>query len=87
MRKILESCGFYPENGMRELINKSLITISGRTVWMHAFLREMGQEIVRRESFMEPGQHSRIWLYKDIYHVLMNETVRISIVIQLYFIT
>ncbi|KAJ9185259.1 hypothetical protein P3X46_004913 [Hevea brasiliensis] len=74
VRKILESCGFYPDSGIGELINKSLIIVSDKRVWMHDLLREMGQEIVRRESPKEPGKRSRIWLYEDVYHILMNDT-------------
>ncbi|KAJ9167453.1 hypothetical protein P3X46_022104 [Hevea brasiliensis] len=71
--KVLESCGFYPDLGIRVLINKSLLTISRERIWMHDLLQEMGQEIVRQESHEEPGKRSRLWLYKDVYHVLSND--------------
>ncbi|XP_021601431.1 disease resistance protein RUN1 isoform X2 [Manihot esculenta] len=71
--KVLECCGFYPDVGIRVLINKSLITISRERIWMHDLLQEMGQEIVRQESIEEPGKRSRLWLYKDVYHVLSND--------------
>lgn len=73
--KVLECCGFYPDVGIRVLINKSLITISRERIWMHDLLQEMGQEIVRQESIEEPGKRSRLWLYKDVYHVLSNDKV------------
>ncbi|KAG8639892.1 disease resistance protein RUN1 isoform X2 [Manihot esculenta] len=74
VRKILESCGFYPDSGIGELMDKSLIIVSNERVWMHDLLRQMSQEIVRRESPKEPGRRSRIWLYEDVYHVLINDT-------------
>ena len=43
---------------------------------MHDLIQEMGRNIVRQESPKEPGQRSRLWLYEDIKHVLMNDTVR-----------
>ncbi|KAJ9130460.1 hypothetical protein P3X46_034529, partial [Hevea brasiliensis] len=72
--KVLESGGLYPDIGIRELIDKSLITISDNRVWMHDLLEEMGQEIVHRECREEPGRRSRLWLYKDVCHILMNDT-------------
>ncbi|XP_025015150.2 disease resistance protein RUN1 isoform X1 [Ricinus communis] len=72
--KVLESRGFYPHVGIRDLINKSLITISKERIWMHDLLQEMGREIVRQESQEEPGKRSRLWLYEDVYHVLSNDT-------------
>ncbi|KAJ9159547.1 hypothetical protein P3X46_025050 [Hevea brasiliensis] len=74
VKKILYSCGFYPDSGIGELINRSLISVSDERVWMHDLLREMGQKIVRQESPMEPGQRSRIWLYTDVCQVLINNT-------------
>ncbi|XP_057987532.1 disease resistance protein RPV1-like [Hevea brasiliensis] len=72
--KVLESGGLYPAIGIRELIDKSLITISDNCVWMHDLLEEMGQEIVHRECREEPGRRSRLWLYTDVCHILMNDT-------------
>nr|XP_023874303.1 probable WRKY transcription factor 19 [Quercus suber] len=41
---------------------------------MHDLLQDMGQEIVHRESPKEPGGCSRLWIYKDVIHVLKNNT-------------
>uniref|UniRef100_A0A2C9UPJ9 ADP-ribosyl cyclase/cyclic ADP-ribose hydrolase n=1 Tax=Manihot esculenta TaxID=3983 RepID=A0A2C9UPJ9_MANES len=71
--QVLETCGFYPEIGIRVLINKSLITISKERIWMHDLLQEMGRDIVRQESAEEPGKRSRLWLFKDVEHVLSND--------------
>jgi nucleoside-triphosphatase THEP1 len=72
---ILESFGYHPKIGIDNLINKSLITIVEEYLWMHDLLEEMGREIVRRESFEEPGGRSRLWFWEDIHHVLKNNTV------------
>lgn len=75
--KIWDSCGFYPDIGIRVLIDKSLITITDNNrLWMHDLLQEMGWKLVRQESLGDPGKRSRLWLYKDIYHVLINNSVR-----------
>ncbi|XP_050253203.1 disease resistance protein RPV1-like [Quercus robur] len=39
---------------------------------MHDLLKEMGQDIVRRESPEELGRRSRLWSYKDVLHVLTS---------------
>jgi len=75
---VLESCGYHPKIGIDNLINKSLITIFGKKLWLHDLLEEMGREIVRRESFEEPGRRSRLWFWEDILHVLKNNTVSAS---------
>ncbi|KAF3949729.1 hypothetical protein CMV_024436 [Castanea mollissima] len=57
------------------LKDKSLITIDDQGIlWMHDLLQDMGQEIVRRESPKEPGGRSRLWIYKDVIHVLKKNT-------------
>ncbi|XP_057984815.1 disease resistance protein RUN1-like [Hevea brasiliensis] len=71
--KVLESCGFYPDIGIRDLINKSLITISKERIWMHDLLKAMGREIVRQQSPEEPGKRSRLWFYKDVKRVLSKD--------------
>ncbi|KAL7224541.1 hypothetical protein ACSBR1_025913 [Camellia fascicularis] len=43
-------------------------------LFMHDLIQEMGRNIVRQESPKEPGQRSRLWLYEDIKHVLINDT-------------
>ncbi|KAH9685386.1 ADP-ribosyl cyclase/cyclic ADP-ribose hydrolase [Citrus sinensis] len=70
VRKKLDSCGFNSDIGIRELLDKSLITIVNNKLWMHDLLQEMGWEIVREHHSDKPGKWSRLWLYKDVYHVL-----------------
>nr|XP_048327077.1 disease resistance protein RUN1-like [Ziziphus jujuba var. spinosa] len=69
--QIIDGCGFFPEIGIRILIDKSLLHVDiDDKVWMHDLLQEMGKEIVREKSRNEPGSCSRIWDYDDLCHVL-----------------
>ncbi|XP_070682187.1 disease resistance protein RPV1 isoform X2 [Malus domestica] len=73
--EILDGCGLYPHPGIRVLIERALITVS---VWgrleMHDSLQEMGREIVRQQSIIEPGRRSRLCSYEDVCHVLTQNT-------------
>ncbi|XP_024042908.1 disease resistance-like protein DSC1 [Citrus clementina] len=70
----LGSCGFFAEIGLSVLVDKSLITIDDNTIRMHDLLRDMGREVVRKESINHPGERSRLWHHKDIYEVLTRNT-------------
>ncbi|XP_057430423.1 disease resistance protein RPV1-like isoform X1 [Lotus japonicus] len=75
VKEILYLHGFNAENGMQVLNDKSLIKIDGSgCVKMHDLIQDMGREIVRLESTMEPGKRSRLWLTEDIVHVLEENT-------------
>ncbi|XP_043810319.1 disease resistance protein RUN1-like [Manihot esculenta] len=72
---LLDSFGFHAAIGIRVLIDKSLLTIIGNnTLWMHDLLQEIGQKIVWKESPDEPGKRSRLWVDKDVYHVLTENS-------------
>ncbi|CAL9020078.1 unnamed protein product [Prunus brigantina] len=74
--EILDSCGFVGTRiVIHVLIEKSLLSLSDdKCVYMHDLIQEMAWEIVRQESFDEPGGRSRLWLHSDIVHVLTNNT-------------
>ncbi|KAK2644818.1 hypothetical protein Ddye_020013 [Dipteronia dyeriana] len=72
--EILECCDFYPEIGLRVLIDKSLISVSSNKLYVHSLLREMARGIVHQESPKEPGNRSRLWIYNDICCVLTSKT-------------
>uniref|UniRef100_A0A7N2MGR0 TIR domain-containing protein n=1 Tax=Quercus lobata TaxID=97700 RepID=A0A7N2MGR0_QUELO len=72
--KILDCLGLYPCIGLRVLIEKSLLKEYENKFWMHELLQKMGQDIVHQDCPQEPGKHSKLWLYKDINHVLMTNT-------------
>ncbi|BBG92760.1 Putative disease resistance TIR-NBS-LRR class protein [Prunus dulcis] len=73
--EILDSCGFVGTRiVIHVLIEKSLLSISNTCLSIHDLIQEMAWEIVRQESFDEPGGRSRLWLHSDIIHVLTNNT-------------
>jgi hypothetical protein len=76
--KILDKCGFFPDYGIKALVDKSLISIDKDygTLIMHDLLQEAGREIVRQESPKEPGQRSRLWFHEDVRHILEENMVR-----------
>ncbi|KAL5778622.1 hypothetical protein ACOSQ2_009359 [Xanthoceras sorbifolium] len=64
------SCHLYPDIGIGNLIEKSLVTISYDILEMHDLLQEMAWEIVREQNHKEPGKWSRLWRLKDVSYVL-----------------
>jgi len=75
-KELLYLRGFSAENGIQVLTDKSLIKIDGNgCVRMHDLVQDMGREIVRHESTVEPGKRSRLWFDDDIIQVLEENTV------------
>ncbi|XP_054814587.1 disease resistance protein RUN1-like isoform X1 [Prosopis cineraria] len=74
VKEILDSCGFPADNGMKLLIEKSLMTILDHKIGMHNMLREMGRQIVRRGFPYEPRKWNRLWYLDDIDYVMQNES-------------
>ncbi|KAM2397315.1 hypothetical protein ACFXTH_034131 [Malus domestica] len=72
--EILENCGFCARIVIDVLIEKSLLSILDGYVMMHDLTQEMGWEIVRQESYQEPGRRSRLWLHNEIFHIFMKDT-------------
>nr|DAD42981.1 TPA_asm: hypothetical protein HUJ06_001211 [Nelumbo nucifera] len=70
---ILDSCNFFATIGISVLIRRCLITIENEQLMMHDLLRDMGREIVRKESIGEPGKRSRLWAHEDVLNVLRND--------------
>ncbi|XP_031269448.1 disease resistance-like protein DSC1 [Pistacia vera] len=68
--EILDDADFECKVGVRNLFDKSLITIGGcNSIEMHDLLQKMGEEIVKQES-KDPSKRSRLWHHDDIFHVL-----------------
>ncbi|MED6133128.1 hypothetical protein PIB30_025604 [Stylosanthes scabra] len=62
VKSMLHARGFYPEHGIRVLVDKSLMSIDRNDcLRMHDLIQDMGREIVRQESTSEPGKRSRLW--------------------------
>ncbi|KAF5453804.1 hypothetical protein F2P56_023523 [Juglans regia] len=80
IKDILKGLGYLPDckKNIDVLVDKSLISVVGRKLWMHDLLQEMGQNIVRREFPEDPGKHSRLWLWEDVISVLKNAEVLIT---------
>ena len=77
VEQILKDLDRFPGIGLSILIEKSLLKISeDNKLWMHDLLIDFGRDIVRQESCNEPGERSRLWLYKDIDLVLKDSKVR-----------
>ncbi|XP_030457687.1 disease resistance protein RPV1-like [Syzygium oleosum] len=55
------ACDFYPYEAISVLVKMSLIQIIVDDIWMHDQLRDLGRELVRKESIEHPGERSRIW--------------------------
>ncbi|WVZ16151.1 hypothetical protein V8G54_009133 [Vigna mungo] len=72
---ILNGCGLFAENGIRVLVERSLVTVDDRNqLGMHDLLRDMGREIVRSKSPMELEERSRLWFHEDVLDVLSKKT-------------
>ncbi|XP_057990236.1 disease resistance protein RUN1-like [Hevea brasiliensis] len=69
----LKAFGFHPEGGIPRLIERSVITISNNMLDMHDLLEQMGKDIVVKEC-KQPREHSRLWNFEDIDHVLTTDT-------------
>ena len=78
VEEILGCLDLYPKIGLAHLIDKSLIKLHGKKLWMN-LLQQMGQDIVHQECHKEPWKHSCMWLYKDIDNVLAKNTVRCNL--------
>ncbi|RDX76298.1 TMV resistance protein N, partial [Mucuna pruriens] len=73
VKKILDYRGFYPDIGMRVLVQKSLINCDKtRGIHMHDLLKELGRSIVREKSPKKPRKWSRLWDYKDLHNVMVE---------------
>ncbi|KAJ4980838.1 hypothetical protein NE237_031675 [Protea cynaroides] len=72
---IWQGCDFFPQDGIVELVEKSLIKIDDNNkLRMHDQLRDLGREIIRQEKPKEAGERSRLWLQQDILEVLNTQT-------------
>lgn len=81
----LQGCGFYPTIGISVLIDRSLVSIDEyNRLRMHDLIQDMGREIVREVSPLEPGKRSRLWYHEDVFEVLTENKVKLYILICLF---
>ncbi|XP_043687770.1 disease resistance protein RUN1-like [Telopea speciosissima] len=72
---ILDACGLGGEAGIKLLTERSLVAIDDdNNLYMHDLIRDMGREIVRKQSPQKPGGRSRLWDTNDAIDVLINLT-------------
>ncbi|XP_048133533.1 disease resistance protein RPV1-like [Rhodamnia argentea] len=68
------ACGFFPRRGIEVLINMSLIKIVKKNkLWMHDQLRDLGREIIRQESPIDPEKRSRLWIREEILDIIRSK--------------
>ncbi|XP_042960765.1 disease resistance protein Roq1-like [Carya illinoinensis] len=77
--QILASFGFQPGFTIPKLMEKCLISECRGKLQMHSLLRDMGREIVRRESPNNPGACSRLFFHNHVQEVLQEDTGTISV--------
>ncbi|XP_024966697.1 TMV resistance protein N-like [Cynara cardunculus var. scolymus] len=68
--RVLDSFGFDPVIGISVLIEKSLITVSYKRLYMHDLVQEMGLKIVRESS-----PNSRLWQIEEIHDFIKKKKV------------
>ncbi|KAK2973596.1 hypothetical protein RJ640_003118 [Escallonia rubra] len=77
MVTILDECEVHTRIGVQNLTDRCLLRVDGyNKIMMHQMLRDMGREIIRKESPKDPGRRSRLWHHKDSFSVLKNNSVR-----------
>lgn len=77
VEKTLQACGFYPKIGISVLLDRSLVSIDEyKRLRMHDLIQDMGREVVRLDSPLEPGMRSRLWYHEDVLEVLTENKVR-----------
>ncbi|XP_043700733.1 disease resistance protein RPV1-like [Telopea speciosissima] len=71
---IWQQRGFYPEEGIKVLCQKSLLKIGeNNELKMHDLLGDLGKEIIREENLKVPGRRSRLWSHEEALDVLEKD--------------
>ncbi|KAK7258076.1 hypothetical protein RIF29_32504 [Crotalaria pallida] len=74
VKTILDACDFFPGDGIRILVDRSLITVEDNCLMMHDLIQDMGREIVKEEKPKDAGKRSRLWFHEDVIEVLTEDT-------------
>ncbi|KAG5588605.1 hypothetical protein H5410_049039 [Solanum commersonii] len=70
--KTLNACGFYSESAISTLVERNLLQRNWPYLVMHDLVRDMGREIVRRESPRDFGKRSRLFNPQEVHDVLQG---------------
>ncbi|KAK4732863.1 hypothetical protein R3W88_025851 [Solanum pinnatisectum] len=80
----LNACGFYSESAISTLVQRNLLQRDWHNLVMHDLVRDMGREIVRRESPRDCGKRSRLFNPQEVCDVLQgnkgSENVEVLVV-------
>ncbi|KAL4355825.1 hypothetical protein AHAS_Ahas09G0025400 [Arachis hypogaea] len=72
--RILNSCGFFTDIGIRTLLDKALISVaSDDCIKMHSLIQQMCWKIIHEESSKSDGQQTRLWNTKEVCNILQDE--------------
>ncbi|KAJ9558582.1 hypothetical protein OSB04_013196 [Centaurea solstitialis] len=71
---ILKACEFHTVSGIKNLVDRSLLSIGWKnTLMMHQLIQETGRDIVRQESPNRPEKRSRLWCHEESFKVLKQK--------------
>ncbi|QHN99449.1 TMV resistance protein N [Arachis hypogaea] len=73
VKNVLDGCGMFTEDGIRILVDKSLLTINDGYLRMHDLIQNMGREIVKQEAPREVSDRSRLWFHEDVLELLPDD--------------
>ncbi|KAL1324432.1 hypothetical protein AAHE18_13G089300 [Arachis hypogaea] len=73
VKNVLHGCGMFTEDGIRILVDKSLLTINDGYLRMHDLIQNMGREIVKQEAPKEVRDRSRLWFHEDVLELLPDD--------------